>query len=159
MRLLHLGIITVSLIFLFGCKYGMSENPVLVDDNPALFDTRGRSIEAVGINAGNDRFLVVIPRGVKGSVAEAINITRAADATGSLRGVDFSLYRGNAKKVSENTPLGKFEILIGEESKDIRNVRLLIGIHEKKIVMEATHPKSGIVLPINRVKNQEINKI
>ena len=152
MRILHLGIITFSLLFLMACKYGMSDNPTVVADNPDLFDKRGRSIEAVGINAGNDRFLIVIPRGVKGSVAEAINITRAADATGSLKGVDFSLYRGNSKKVSENKALGKFEILISKESKDIRNVRLLIGIHEKKVVMEATHPKSGIILPINRVE-------
>ena len=80
MRILHLGVITLGLLFLFGCKYGMSDNPVLVDDNPDLFDKRGRSLEAIGIDAGNNRFLVVIPRGVKGSVAEAINITRAVDA-------------------------------------------------------------------------------
>ena len=83
-------------------------------------------------------------------VAEAINITRATDAKGSLKGIN-SLYRGNAK-VSENTPLGNFEILITEKAKDIGDLRLLIGIDDKKIVMEATYPKSGIILPINRVK-------
>ena len=98
MRILHLGVITLGLLFLFGCKYGMSDNPVLVDDNPDLFDKRGRSLEAIGIDAGNNRFLVVIPRGVKGSVAEAINITRAVDAKGSLKGVEFSLHRGNSIK-------------------------------------------------------------
>mgnify|MGYP005717423083 FL=1 len=152
MRVLSAVAITFSLLLLGGCKYGMSDNPTVVEDNPELFDKRGRSVEAVGINAGNDRFLIVIPRGVKGSVAEAINITRATDAKGSLKGIDFSLYRGNAEKVSENTPLGNFEILITEKSKDIGDLRLLIGIHDKKIVMEATHPKSGIILPINRVK-------
>ncbi|MEE2924051.1 MAG: hypothetical protein VX619_04655 [bacterium] len=152
MRVLSAVAITFSLLILGGCKYGMSDNPTVVEDNPELFDKRGRSVEAVGINAGNDRFLIVIPRGVKGSVAEAINITRATDAKGSLKGIDFSLYRGNAKKVSENTPLGNFEILITEKAKDIGDLRLLIGIDDKKIVMEATHPKSGIILPINRVK-------
>ena len=84
MRVLSAVAITFSLLLLSGCKYGMSDNPTVVEDNPEFFDKRGRSLEAVGINAGNDRFLIVIPRGVKGSVAEAINITRAADAKGSL---------------------------------------------------------------------------
>ena len=158
MRILHLGIISLGLLFLLGCKYGMSDNPFLVDDNPDLFDKRGRSLEAIGIDAGNDRFLVVIPRGVKGSVAEAINITRAVDAKGSLKGVEFSLHRGNSDKVSENKNLGQYKIVITKEVKDIRNIRLLIGIHEKKIVMEATHPKSGLVLPIDATNEIGVKK-
>ena len=63
MRVLSAVAITFSLVVISGCKYGMSDNPT-VEDNPELFDKRGRSVEAVGINAGNDRFLIVIPRGV-----------------------------------------------------------------------------------------------
>ena len=150
MRLLKLLIILSSL-FIFGCRYGMSENPTLVEDNPKLFGQRGKLQEAIGIDVGKDRFVAVIPTGAKGSIAEAINITRAAEATGSLEGIEFSLHRGNSEKVSENTTLGNYEILISEESKNIRNVRLLIGIHEKKIVMEATHPSSGLTIPIRTI--------
>ena len=151
MRLLKLIIIFLS-IFIFGCRYGMSENPTLVEDNPKLFNQRGKLQEAVGINVGKDRFLAVIPKGVKGSIAEAINITRASEATGSLEGVEFSIHRGNSEKVSENTTLGNYEILIPTEAKNMRNVRLLLGIHEKKIVMEATHPSSGVTIPIRKTE-------
>ena len=145
------AIIFLSCLFFYGCRYGMTDSAYLIEDNPELFNKRGKLQQAVGIDVGNDKFLAIVPKGVKGNIAEAVNIKRSVIGSGTQEGVKFTLFRGNSEKVSENTPLGSYEISISKEVEKASNIRLLVGVLDKKIVMEATDPSSKTTLTIQKL--------
>ena len=145
------AIIFLSCLFFYGCRYGMSDSAYLIEDNAELFNKRGKLQEAIGIDVGKDKFIAIVPKGVKGNIAEAINIKRSVKRSKTQEGVKFSLFRGNSEKVSENIPLGNYEILMSKETEYATSIRLIVGILDKKIVMEASDPSSRTTLSIQKL--------
>lgn len=146
------GLILTSCLFVFGCRYGMSDAAFVVENNPELFDKRGKLQQSIGIDVGNNKFLAILPKGVKGNIAEAINIKRASLRDNLKDGVKFSLFRGNSEKISENTSLGSYEISMKDAVNTSHDIRLILGILDRIIVMEASAPSSGTTLSIQKLK-------
>jgi len=76
MRVLSAVAITFSLLLLSGCKYGMSDNPTVVEDNPELFDIGCMGKITSFSETEDGRYLIVINGVSRFKIINEINTSK-----------------------------------------------------------------------------------
>jgi|GEM_PF-1395164 len=147
------SILILSAVFLSGCRHGMSENALIIEDNPELFDRKGKILQQVGMLGPEGKFVKILPIKIKGSVAEAFHIKTKA---GASKPIVLQLYRGNHGTVEKNHRIGAFQIGKLEDYKTDLSIKVVLGIKERVLLMEATEQTSNKLLTIVKLDDSEI---
>jgi len=147
------SILIFAAVFLSGCRHGMSENALIIEDNPKLFDRKGKLLQQVGMLGPEGKFVKILPIKIKGAVAEAFYIKTKA---GASKPIVLQLYRGNHGTVEKNHRIGAFQIGKIEDYKTDLSLKVVLGIKERVLLMEATEQNSKKLLSLVKLDDSEL---
>lgn len=148
-----ISILVFTAVFLSGCRHGMSENALIIEDNPELFDRKGKLLQQVGMLGPEGKFVKILPIKIKGSVAEAFHIKTKA---GASKPIVLQLYRGNHGTVEKNHRIGAFQIGKLDDYKTDLSIKVVLGIKERVLLMDATEQNTKKLLLIERLDDSEL---
>lgn len=143
-------VFTFVALFMCGCFFEVSDQAVVLIEDPSLFDEKRKLTRSIGLEISDGLFHPILPSGTRTPSADAI-VFEPKDAKDEA--IKLSFYRGLSQSVAENHLIGTYSISGILRGTAKPRVQLVIAAKGDRILAEATELSTSKILTLERLED------